>query len=218
MPNTYVFTKGLSENLCQAYENRLPIVIFRPAIVMGIENEPLPGWTANFNGPSGLIVGAGSGILRIFLCDSQCPLFCTPADTCINAMIVAAWKKGVKEPRNQLAIYNCATGKTTVDEMIGDNMKKFINIAPMSNTFWYPGGGVTRSKSYHFVMVLLVHFLPALVIDTLLKALGHEPILLRIQRKVHNAGLALQYFVLQAFVMKCQNYIDLVSHIKDEDR
>lgn len=218
MPNTYVFTKGLAENLCEAYKDRLPIVIFRPAIVTGIEHEPLPGWVANFNGPTGLMVGAGTGILRIFLCDSTCPLYCTPADACINAMIVAAWKKGTQESEHQLSIYNCATGMTTVDELIGENMREYVNIAPLTRTFWYPGGGVTKNRHYYAVMVILVHFLPALLIDSVLKVTGHQAILMRIQRKVHNAGQALQYFVTQKFVMRCKNYVDLVTHIKEEDR
>lgn len=219
MPNTYVFTKGLAENICEDYKDRLPIVIFRPAIVTGIENEPLPGWVANFNGPAGLMVGAGSGILRIFLCDPNCPLYCTPADTCINAMIVAAWKKVLKEPASrEISIYNCATGITTVDELCGENMKKYIEIAPLSQTFWYPGGGVTQSKLYYSIMVLLVHFLPAFFVDTALRILGYKPMLLKIQRKVHNAGQALKYFVTQTFTMKCENYIDLVTHIIEEDK
>lgn len=218
MPNTYVFTKGLAENICDDYKDRLPLVIFRPAVVTGIVTEPLPGWVANFNGPAGLMVGAGTGVLRIFMCDPKCPLYCTPADTCINAMIVAAWKRGVKEPRHELSIYNCATGKTSVDELIGENMKKFVDQCPPSQAFWYPGGGVTQCKYHYAIMVILVHFLPALLIDTVLKGFGYPPILLKIQRKVHNAGQALQYFVTQTFTMRCQNYIDLVTHVIEEDR
>lgn len=43
-PNTYVFTKCLAESVIAEMANDLPIVIFRPAIVMSTETEPIPGW------------------------------------------------------------------------------------------------------------------------------------------------------------------------------
>lgn len=50
LPNTYLYTKGLAENMCNEYKEQLPIVIYRPAIVTGAEVEPLPGFVDNFNG------------------------------------------------------------------------------------------------------------------------------------------------------------------------
>lgn len=50
LPNTYVFTKGLAEKVCDDYKDRVPIVIYRPAIVAASEKEPIPGWNDNFNG------------------------------------------------------------------------------------------------------------------------------------------------------------------------
>lgn len=49
LPNTYVFTKGLAEEVCNDYKDRVPIIIYRPAIISGGEREPIPGWSDNFN-------------------------------------------------------------------------------------------------------------------------------------------------------------------------
>lgn len=49
-PNTYTFTKGLSEQAVKDYSDRLPVVIFRPSIVVSSLDEPMPGWIDNFNG------------------------------------------------------------------------------------------------------------------------------------------------------------------------
>lgn len=51
MPNSYVYTKALSEQICNSYKNRIPIIIVRPSIVVGTEREPFGGWNDNFNGP-----------------------------------------------------------------------------------------------------------------------------------------------------------------------
>lgn len=175
LPNTYIFTKGLAENACDDYKDKVPISIFRPAIVIGIQKEPIPGWTANFNGPTGMIVGAGSGLIRSFCCDSDCPLYCTPADTCINAIIVAAWKKAQNLDKDVLPIYNCATGKTSVTEMTGDVMKKVAQEYPLSTAFWVPNGTVTNSRAYFFILNTFLHILPAIVLDTVLKFSGRAP-------------------------------------------
>lgn len=44
MPNTYTFTKSLAEQIICDYQNDLPIVLFRPSIVISSMKEPFPGW------------------------------------------------------------------------------------------------------------------------------------------------------------------------------
>lgn len=51
-PNTYTFTKGLAEQVVKEYSDRLPVVIYRPSIVVSSLDEPMPGWIDNFNGIS----------------------------------------------------------------------------------------------------------------------------------------------------------------------
>jgi nucleoside-diphosphate-sugar epimerase len=54
-PNSYVYTKGLAEQICESYKNQIPITIVRPSIVVGTELEPIEGWNDNFNGPGNFI-------------------------------------------------------------------------------------------------------------------------------------------------------------------
>ena len=68
MPNTYTFTKGLAEQVINDYKHKVPLVLFRPSIVISAMREPLPGWMDNFNGPVGLLVGSGVGefVIRLW--------------------------------------------------------------------------------------------------------------------------------------------------------
>jgi fatty acyl-CoA reductase len=93
MPNTYTFTKSLSEQIVLAYKDKLPIVLFRPSIVISAMKDPFPGWMDNFNGPVGLLVGCGIGITRTMYCSPDNVADFTPVDVCIKSMIVAAWKR-----------------------------------------------------------------------------------------------------------------------------
>ncbi|KAJ8886338.1 hypothetical protein PR048_012549 [Dryococelus australis] len=62
------------------------------AVVTGAWKEPLPGWVENLNGPTGLMIGAGKGVIRSMHCN---PHYCgdfMPVDVTANAIIGLAWK------------------------------------------------------------------------------------------------------------------------------
>jgi len=44
MPNTYTFTKALAEQIIDDHKHKLPLVLFRPSIVISSMKEPFPGW------------------------------------------------------------------------------------------------------------------------------------------------------------------------------
>lgn len=96
-PNTYTFTKGLSEQVVDEYRDRLPVVIYRPSIVICAMDEPIPGWVDNFNGPVGLLMACGIGIMRTTFGDPDVVSDFIPVDTSIKAMLVAAWHRAVGE-------------------------------------------------------------------------------------------------------------------------
>ena len=54
-PNTYTFTKAITEQYVNQEREHLPISIVRPSIVAGAIKEPLPGWVDNLNGPTGIM-------------------------------------------------------------------------------------------------------------------------------------------------------------------
>ena len=54
-PNTYVFTKGLAEQLILDKGQNLPLAIVRPSIVVASWKYPVKGWVDNLNGPTGCV-------------------------------------------------------------------------------------------------------------------------------------------------------------------
>lgn len=54
--------------------------------------EPIPGWIDNINGPSGVIAGAGCGLLRVSRGDPGCIAELVPVDLVVNSMIAIAYK------------------------------------------------------------------------------------------------------------------------------
>ncbi|XP_026740172.1 putative fatty acyl-CoA reductase CG5065 [Trichoplusia ni] len=58
LPNSYAFTKALGEALVVEAMEHMPAMVLRPSIVIPIWQEPVPGWTDNINGPTGLLIGS----------------------------------------------------------------------------------------------------------------------------------------------------------------
>lgn len=59
--------------------------------------EPIPGWVDSLNGPVGIIVAAGKGVIRSMLCSAQNRVEVIPVDVAINATIAVACKRGIEK-------------------------------------------------------------------------------------------------------------------------
>lgn len=60
---------------------------------MSSVNDPIKGWIDNFNGPIGLIIACGKGIVRITYSGKTIIPDYMPVDISIKSMIVAAWHR-----------------------------------------------------------------------------------------------------------------------------
>lgn len=64
-PNTYTFTKSMAERTLRKRRNpKLPVLLFRPSIIVGAMSEPLPGWTDTISAAGGLSLVGGIGIVN----------------------------------------------------------------------------------------------------------------------------------------------------------
>jgi fatty acyl-CoA reductase len=59
--------------------------------VVSTWTEPFPGWIDDFNGPAGLLVGGGKGLVRTAFADPNTTTDYIPVDICIQFMLLAAW-------------------------------------------------------------------------------------------------------------------------------
>jgi len=61
-------------------------------VVIPAYKEPLPGWVDNLNGPIGLLVGGGKGVIRSMHCNGNYNAEVMPVDLAINNLIIIAYK------------------------------------------------------------------------------------------------------------------------------
>ena len=199
MPNTYTFSKRLAEQVISDYSKHLPCVILRPSIVTSTIFEPMPGWLDNFNGPVGLMILGGKGILRVsggkpdIVCDY------IPVDVSTKATVTAAWKRGrvtvTEDP--EVHVYNVSfyeIRRVPQQQMIEMGFA-ITEIAPLEGIIWYPRTTLTGNPFYYNLLTFFLHLLPALLIDGLLKLRGREPMLLKIHKQVYFATQKLAHFI-----------------------
>ena len=89
IPNSYVFTKALTETLI--VESKLPVLICRPAIVTQTYEFPMNGWTDNLNGMTAMIASSCMGIMRSADCSGENYMNVVPVDYAISNIMVASW-------------------------------------------------------------------------------------------------------------------------------
>jgi fatty acyl-CoA reductase len=162
-PNTYTFTKAIAEQVINEERGVLPIAIVRPSIVVGAMQEPVKGWIDNMNGPAGIVVCAGHGILRSLCSSPYLIADMIPVDTVINLMCAVAWKTFIQNkqgPLDEIPVYNCNSGQekpVTWKEMSWYGAK-YALIYPMENTMLPPGGTNHSSEINNLIWRFFVHF------------------------------------------------------------
>ena len=115
-PNTYTFTKAIAEQLVKEDRGDLPLSIVRPSIVAGAVKDPIPGWVDNLNGPTGIVVACGHGVLRTMYANPDYIADIIPVDTVINLMCAVAYKtagqydKETGKKPEDIPVYNCNSG------------------------------------------------------------------------------------------------------------
>ncbi|XP_015522200.1 putative fatty acyl-CoA reductase CG5065 [Neodiprion lecontei] len=216
-PNTYALSKCLSEDLM--VRSGLPVGIARPSIVIASWKEPAPGWVDNLNGPTGLIVAAGKGVIRSMHCKSEYLADLMPCDIVANAVIALAWKVGLESSCKPIFVNVTESGRnpiTWADALNAGRRHALSN--PFSGPLWYPGGRFTSSAVLHWFAVICLHLLPAYLLDPLIYLSGNKPFLVKLQGRVSTGLSLLQYYTTKEWVFLNDTLRDLQDQLSSEDR
>ncbi|XP_062561582.1 fatty acyl-CoA reductase wat-like [Armigeres subalbatus] len=218
-PNTYTFTKGLAEQICYDYQQEIPLVIFRPSIVTNAEKEPVPGWIDNFNGPVGLLAGMGTGVMRTGCINVDKHINCIPVDVSIKAIIVAAWKCA-NSSQSDMVIYNSAAEvhKTATYKFLLTDGEDIYFRVPTTQMMWVPGGMNLSNMFLFYIFFFICQLLPSIMADAFLSLSGRKPMLLRLQRRIFDATIALEYFIDNEWVFKTDNFRSLDLDLLEQDK
>ncbi|XP_039391833.1 fatty acyl-CoA reductase 1 isoform X6 [Mauremys reevesii] len=228
-PNTYTYTKALAEYVVQQEGAKLNIAIIRPSIVGASWKEPFPGWIDNFNGPSGLFIAAGKGILRTMRASNSAVADLVPVDVVVNTTLAAAWYSGVNRysrPRN-IMVYNCTTGGTNpfhwgeVAEVPVDLKYHVISTFkrnPLEQAFRRPNVNLTSNHLLYHYWIAVSHKAPAFLYDIYLRITGRSPRMMKTITRLHKAMMLIEYFTSNSWIWNTENVNMLMNQLSPEDK
>lgn len=220
-PNTYIFTKKLAEDVVNYYSDRLPCVICRPSIIINTVTDPFPGWIDNFNGPIGLMIGGGKGIVRTTYSNPNKIMDYMPVDYAVKMFILAIYTRAQKTiEQHPTMIYNVSTynvKKITLGYMISASLR-LNHVNPISNPLWYPNASIIPYFFLFYIYFTVFQLIPSVVVDQILKLTGRKPILVKIQRKIYISSVFLFYFTHNSWDFVNNKSLQLLNCLSDEDK
>ncbi|EZA59252.1 hypothetical protein DMN91_008153 [Ooceraea biroi] len=220
-PNTYTYTKRLGETLVAREYPNLPCCIVRPAIVIPSYTEPIPGWVDNLNGPTGLLVGGGKGVIRSMHCNGDYHAQVIPVDVVTNAMIAVAYTLcNTKEEAKNIPVYNMTQSSVleiTWREVL-DRGKEVLHEYPFEGQIWYPDGNIRSNIYVHNLFVFFFHIIPAYLIDFLMIIFRQKRFMVRIQKRISLGLQLLQYFTTREWIFHSEKIIALQDTLSPVDQ
>ncbi|XP_078113814.1 fatty acyl-CoA reductase 1 isoform X2 [Sander vitreus] len=221
-PNTYTYTKALAEYMVQQEAGDLKVAIVRPSIVGASWKEPFPGWIDNYNGPSGIFIAAGKGILRTMRASNDAVADLVPVDVVINATLAAAWYSGSQalNRSKNILVYNCTTGG--INPFHWGEVEYCINMTfktnPLEQAFRRPNVNLRSNPFTNQYWTTVSHTLPALIYDGYLRLTGSKPRMMKTITRLHKAMMVLEYFTSHSWVWNNDNVGMLIAQMSPEDK
>ncbi|XP_039296931.1 putative fatty acyl-CoA reductase CG5065 [Nilaparvata lugens] len=221
-PNCYTYSKRLAESLVSEYANIIPCAIVRPSIVCPAFKEPLPGWVDSLNGPVGVSVAGGKGVIRSMLCHGENRAEVIPVDIAINAAISASWVRGTNSisKSEPTQVYNVSIGDVvpiTWGEVL-ERGRKISYDVPFENILWYPNGTIRTNRLVHFLVVFFLQTMPAYLIDFLFFLARQKTFMVRVQNRIKVGMAVLQYFTMRNWYFKIAKARSLTNKMNERDR
>lgn len=217
-PNTYTYTKQLAEHLLTTEGADLPIAIIRPSIVGAAWKEPFPGWIDNYNGPSGIYIAAGRGLLRSMKGEYNAIADIVPVDIPVNIMIAVAWYTAIAKP-SSILIYHSTTGGAnpfTWGQMGGIVNKCFKQI-PLEGCFRRPNVAIVSNSFLHDYWTCVSHLIPAYMCDVAYTLLGKKPRMVKLYNKLHRSIECLKFFTCNEWQWATSNHDMLKRQLTPAD-
>ncbi|XP_065213070.1 putative fatty acyl-CoA reductase CG5065 [Planococcus citri] len=220
-PNTYVYSKRLTETILSERASEVPIIVARPSIVAPAFEEPLAGWNDTFNGPVGFFVAAGKGIIRTTMLNLDAKSELIPVDMAINSILVLPWDTSREKLLNEISVYNISPNsqENFTWRYISNCLKNTSTRYPPVTLFWYPNFNPAANNIFVYtIKCIFLHYLPAYTIDFVLLIIGQKPFLVRLHDRIRLGEKILIYFTRRQWTFVHDKLLQLEERLNDTDK
>lgn len=219
-PNTYTFTKAISEDMIRQHQDLLPISIVRPSIVQGTHKDPVAGFADSIMGFVGIGAGYMVGLLRVSRFNPASCVDVIPADFVVNSILaVSKHSTEMKLEAEKPKIFNCIISNVQkipmnwIIETASDTVKKY----PIRKMIWVPGLTFTKTNFTFKLLYFLYHYVPAFFIDIGLRLSGSNLRLSKIYSKIYYYIQLYSFFVNNTWTFHNDNMKKIHSILSVED-
>ncbi|KAI4479319.1 hypothetical protein M0804_011104 [Polistes exclamans] len=236
-PNTYAYSKAICEDTVRQYSNGIPTCIVRPSIVIPTEKEPIAGWINNLYGLTGVSYGGATGVLRTLYCNEKYICDIIPADYVVNNIVAAAWdvaqKRSIPQIINlsnrnnkylpvneEIPIYNVVSSvqKPITWGIMESYLKiKGFNI-PSKKVLWYYSLWFNHNYSFHVLLTIFLHWIPAIILDSIAYLKGRKPRLLKIYANIEKFKNVIHFFTSNEWEFTNDNVLKLWDKLSVVDK
>jgi glycerone phosphate O-acyltransferase/fatty acyl-CoA reductase len=159
-PNTYTFTKCLTEHLLVKLKDNVPLVILRPTIIGGAWLEPFPGWVDSVSAAGAFYLSVGLGLMKYSIGNPSNIGDQIPVDYVSNAVIVAA-ARFVNCP--EVVVIHCGTSalNPVTWGQCADVIVNFWNKSSLEKRFSRSKFTMTKSKRTYNALRLITRKIPS---------------------------------------------------------
>jgi len=126
-PNTYTFTKALTELILTRHRGNVPLCFVRPTIIGCSVKDPVPGWIDSVSAVAAAVLYSGVGVIRFLRGDHQVVADVVPVDSVVN-VILASIPATIQNRSGMILIYQVGTSHL--------NPVRWFEIARWVSTYW----------------------------------------------------------------------------------
>ncbi|XP_035723735.1 fatty acyl-CoA reductase wat-like isoform X1 [Vespa mandarinia] len=237
-PNTYTYSKAICEDTVRQYSRGFPTCIVRPSSVLATEKDPIPGWTNNLYGLTGIASCIGLGIIRVMNLNTKLVHDIIPADYAVNNIIVSTWDiakkrsispvitnfnnddKSLTVDAEEIPIYNIVSYVQNPVKWSYCVLKLFEieSIVPLRKCLWYPFFLPLTNEYFVYLCIILLHWIPGFIVDSLALLVGRKPRLLNIYRKIHKLTNVMNFFARNQWEFTNDNVLKLWNKLSVVDK
>ncbi|KAL0809156.1 hypothetical protein ABMA28_011390 [Loxostege sticticalis] len=207
-PNTYTYTKMMGEAAVAEHRTR------------GYPKHPFPGWIDNYNGPSGVIFIAISGLLHVLRCIGYKRADLLPVDMAVDTLIAVAWETAI-DYAPSVRVYNCSTSENpTTWKDLRAALFDVCGEYPLADAVWYPTCLFTKSRFIYETVKLLVQTIPFHVIEYMMRIFTQQkarmsPI--KLHGRLCGMNDVLEYFMTREWAFGTDNVRRLRARLSHAD-
>ncbi|XP_071039885.1 fatty acyl-CoA reductase 1 [Parasteatoda tepidariorum] len=218
-PNSYTFSKCLTENLLLEKASDLPVAIVRPSIVFTAYKGVRPGYIDEGTGVTDLSVGVGKGFVKVIRGDSDSIFDVVPIDVCANCHVLVAWCVATGRRPSMFVVHNTLGDKLKLK--FGQYLSIMYDLTvvhPLPNSFQEMSFIMVKSKLMYKIIALYRHYIPAAVIDLYLSYKGSKLRLVKLYRFFDKMTEKLYYFMSTSFNFQTVNLHGLTNELQPEEK